>query len=85
MSTKSYAVPPQRDRDMPSRSDCGWQAKMLRYLLDDVRSQPLLEIRITNHFVHLLQTNAAHQYRRPKTENLMTNERKGSLGGKQRR
>ena len=27
MPTKSYAVPPQRDRDMPSRSDCDWQSQ----------------------------------------------------------
>ena len=25
--TKSQAVHPQRDRDMPSRSDCGWQSQ----------------------------------------------------------
>ena len=25
--TKSYAVPPQRDRDMHSRSDCGGQSQ----------------------------------------------------------
>ena len=27
MPTKSYAVPPQRDRDMHSRSDCDWQSQ----------------------------------------------------------
>ena len=25
--TKLYAVPPQRDRDMHSRSDCDWQSQ----------------------------------------------------------
>ena len=27
MPTKSYAVPPQRDRDMHSRSDCDWESQ----------------------------------------------------------
>jgi hypothetical protein len=61
MPTKSHAVHPQRDRNMPSRSDCGCKAKMLHCLLNGMASKLVPEIMIPKDFVHLLQSNTAHQ------------------------
>ena len=84
MPTKSCAVPPQRDRDMHSRSDCDWQSQ----------NAPLpagrfdISVFAEDQDYKALRALAAAEYGASMptalTKHFAATERKGCLGGEQR-